>query len=74
LVICAAPGVQRKCPPAALEKSWRAVAGSPEAGEQPDNDCRVTLGGKTTRLMARMLQEWQNLRAHDRATGGHDDE
>ncbi len=29
---------------------------------------------KTTRLMARMLQERQNLRAHDRATGGHDDE
>ena len=27
-------------PPAALEKSWRAVAGSPEAGEQPNNDLR----------------------------------
>ena len=31
---------KEKCPPAALEKSWRAVAGSPEAGEQPDNDLR----------------------------------
>lgn len=30
--------------------------------------------GKATRLMARMLQERQNLLARDRATGGHDDE
>jgi hypothetical protein len=30
--------------------------------------------GKATRLMARMLQERQNLLARDQATGGHDDE
>ena len=30
--------------------------------------------GKTTRLMARMLHELQNLMARDRTTGGDDDE
>jgi hypothetical protein len=30
--------------------------------------------GKATRLMARMLQERQKLRARDQATGEHDNE